>query len=126
MQDPTRCELGREERAFVAHLHRHCRGASGAKTYRRLRTDLAAEGVEIGTREIYRIVQGLVLKGRPVGTISTGGGGAFIVCDARDARLAYRNLYGRVCRQLRRCRIFKRTCRELLHAQRYLALAEDG
>jgi len=126
-RDPTRAELTDPERLLLGYLHRHCRGADHARTYARLREDLEREkGIVIGEREMYQLVQGLVLAGRPVGTISAGGGGAFIVCDARDARLAYRNLYGRVCCQLRRCRVFKRTCREGLSGQRFLDLQECG
>jgi hypothetical protein len=127
LRDPTRAELTDPERLLLAHLHRHCRGIGHARTYARLREDLEREqGIVITEREMYRLIQGLVLAGRPVGTISAGGGGAFIVETARDARLAYRNLYGRICRQLRRCRAFKRTCREGLSGQRFLDLREPG
>jgi hypothetical protein len=124
-RDPTKPGLSGAERTLVAFLHRHCRGVGRARTYGRLREDLAAEGLDIGEREMYELVSSLAMKGRPVGTISAAGGGAFIVCDARDARLAYRNLYGRVVRQLRRCRRFKQTCREGLLGQEYLGLGED-
>jgi hypothetical protein len=121
--DPIRTVLTDAQRILVGHLHRHCGGRARARTYARLRDDLVREaGLVIGEREMYELVQGLVLAGRPVGTVSAGGGGAFIVETARDARLAYRNLYGRVCRQLRRCRAFKRTIRETLSGQRYLDL----
>jgi hypothetical protein len=123
-RDPTRPELSTEERILLAYLHKHCRGAAYARTYGRLRQDLEAAGVKIAEREMYELVSSLALKGRPVGTVSAGSGGAFIVCDARDARLAYRNLYGRVCRQFRRCKAFKRTCREVLGHQQFLDVAE--
>ncbi len=115
------------ERILLGYLHRHCRGVAGARTYARLRQDLEREtGLVVGDREMYELVQSLVLAGRPVGTISSNGGGAFVIETARDARLAYRNLYGRVCRQLRRCRALKRTIRETISGQRYLDLADAG
>ena len=114
--------MTRTERVLLAHLHRYCRGADHARTYARLRRDLAALGLTVGEREMYDLVSDLVTeRGRPVGTCDRG---AFVVVTARDARIAYRYLYGRVCRQWRRCRRFKQVVREGLNRQEYLGLAD--
>ena len=123
-RDPTKPDLTDAERVLLRHLHRHCRGVDHARTYERLQEDLARECVFVTTRGMYDLIAGLVLKSRPVGTTSAHGGGAFIVCDARDARIAYRNLYGRVVKMLRRCKAFKRTVREGLNRQEFLDLGD--
>jgi hypothetical protein len=121
-RDPTKPDLTPEERALLCHLHRYCRGARNARTYEQLQEVLALKGVHVASRGMYDLIAGLVLKSRPVGTTSGLYPGAFIVCDGRDARIAYRNLYGRVFKMLKRCRAFKRTIREGLNRQEFLDL----
>jgi len=121
-KDPTRAALTDPARALLAHLWAHHRGADAACPYRALRAELAEQGYEVTERDMYDLVSALVMAGRLVGTTSAHGGGAFVVVTARDARIAYRNLYGRVSKMARRCRRFKASVREALSRQQYLAL----
>jgi len=122
--DPTKTELTAVERALAWHLWHCCRGAAHARTYAHLRRDLAEQGVEVTGRQMYVLVGSLVGKGRLVGTTSAHGGGAFVVQDMHDARIAYRNLYGRAAKLGRRCRRFKTAVREKLAGQQFLRLKE--
>jgi len=122
-RDPTRPELTDAERMLLGYLHRYCRGVDRARTYARLRADLAEVGLVVSERAMYELVRTLVLKGRPVGTRSRKhGGGAFIVQTARDARAGYRNLCRRMVAQGKRCQRFRQMAREGLTQQRYLDL----
>ena len=120
-RDPTKPDLSPVERILMGYLWRHHRGAAFAVPYHKLRELLLPMGWRIGEREIYDIVSEIVRKGRPVGTTANG---AFITMDSKDARLATRYLAGRVVRQQRRIRVFKRTMREGLTKQQYLDLAD--
>jgi len=120
-RDPTGAELTEAERILLGYLHHHCRGAAWARTYARVREDLAAVGFEVGEREMYDLVGSLVLKRRPVATTPAG---AFIYETARDVRIGLRHLVGRVIKQHRRIRAYKAAAREGLSRQAYLDLAE--
>ncbi len=118
-RDPTRPELTDAERMLLGYLHRYCRGVDRARTYARLRADMAAVGVQIGEREMYDLVHELVRKHRPVATTAAG---AYVWQTARDVRAGLRYLVGRVVKQHRRIRAYKATAREGLTQQRYLDL----
>lgn len=120
-RDPTRPELSDDERMLLGYLHRYCRGAGRARTYARLRADMAEIGVPIGEREMYGLVGALVLKGRPVATTPAG---AYVWQSARDVRAGLRHLVGRVVKQHRRIKAYKATAREGLSGQAYLDLAD--
>ena len=104
---------------LLGYLYRRCRGRAWARTYARIRQDLAAIGIEVTEREMYALVEALALAGRPVGTT---GKGCFVCIEPKDFRAAYRNLYGRLRTQARRCRRFKAMARERTTEQRYLGL----
>jgi len=120
-RDPARPELSDAERMLLGYLHRYCRGVDRARTYARLRADLAVVGLYIGERAMYDLIAALVFKRRPVATTGTG---AYIYQTPRDVRIGLRNLFGRVIKQLRRIRVYKATAREGLTRQRYLDLQE--
>ena len=110
-----------DERLLLGYLHHHCRGAGRARTYARLREDMAAVGRAVSERAMYDLIAALVLKRRPVATTGTG---AYIYQTPRDVRIGLRNLLGRVLKQLRRIRVYKATAREEMTRQRYLDLTD--
>lgn len=120
-RDPTRATLTDAERILLGYLHRHCRGVARARTYSRLRQDLAAVGLQVGEREMYELISSLRLKRRPVATTPAG---AYVWETPRDVRLGLRNLVGRVLVQHRGIRAYKAAAREGLTQQRYLDLTD--
>jgi hypothetical protein len=104
------------EAAVLGYLHKWCRGVLGARPQATIAQHLQMLGLaQTSARDVREAVAALSMEGWPVGTSPTG---CFICLEGRDFRAAYRNLYGRLREQAKRCRTFKTTAREYLAGQR--------
>jgi len=113
------------EAITLGYLAKCCRGAAAARKLWKIAEDLAVLGVAGATeRGIREALAELRLAGLPVGTTSADPPGAFLCETTADYRLAYRNLYTRLCHQARGCRRFRRTFREAVARQFKFQFAE--
>lgn len=104
------------EAAVLGYLHKWCRGVLAARPQAMIARHLQTLGlVQMQARDVREAVAALSLEGWPVGTSPAG---CFLCIEGRDFRAAYRNLYGRLREQAKRCRVFKATAREYLAGQR--------
>jgi hypothetical protein len=118
--------MPRDERLIEAlvlgFLAKHARGRERPVTQGRIAAHLRSLGVNVDTRAVRDAMAAVSLRGEPVGTSS--GGGCFLCMDRPDFLLAYRNLYGRLRTQAKRCDRFKETARAALSGQRTFDFAE--
>jgi len=106
----------------VGYLRKHCPGRQRARTQTEIASDLRGLGLDVSVRAVRDAIADLRLAGCPVGTSS--GGGCFLCLSARDFRVAYRNLYGRLRTQAKGCRALKATARRALSGQAVFDFAE--
>ena len=110
------------EACVLGYLHKWCCGAAAARSQETIARHLREAGLAGTTaRDVRDAAAALALGRWPVGTSSAG---CFLCVTARDFRVAYRNLYGRLIAQAKRCRVFKETARAALSGQRALDFAE--
>ena len=107
--------------AVLGYLNKWCRGVLGARPQATIAQHLQMLGLaQTQARNVREAVAALSLEGWNVGTNAAG---CFLCLEARDFRAAYRNLYGRLREQAKRCRTFKATAREYLSGQRHYDFA---
>jgi hypothetical protein len=104
------------EALVLGFLAKHARGRERGMTQGCIAARLGALGMEVDVRAVRDALAALTLRGEPVGTSS--GGGCFLCVKRADFLLAYRNLYGRLQTQSKRCDRFKQTARAALSGQR--------
>jgi hypothetical protein len=104
------------EAVTLGYLRKWCHGVGGARPQATIAQHLRSLGLAQTTpRDVREAVAALSLQGWPVGTSPAG---CFLCIEGRDFRVAYRNLYGRLREQAKRCRAFKATARAALSGQR--------
>jgi len=109
------------ETLLLGYLDKWCRGVRAARPQAMIAQHLQALGLaQTNARDVRDAVSALSLAGWPVGTSPAG---CFLCLEARDFRVAYRNLYGRLREQAKRCRAFKATARRVLSGQQHFDYA---
>lgn len=110
------------EAVTLGYLRKWCRGVGGARPQATIAQHLRSLGLAQTTpRDVREAVAALSLAGWPVGTSPAG---CFLCIEGRDFRAGYRNLYGRLREQAKRCRVFKSTARRVLSGQQHFDYAE--
>lgn len=93
------------EAVILGYLHKWCRGVDGARPQATIAQHLQMLGLaQTSARDVRDAIAALRLEGWPVGTSPAG---CFLCIEARDFRVAYRNLYGRLGPKLTNSRILE-------------------